>query len=277
MTALSVLTIAVALAVLATFALVVGNLRRLASNLGSEVAVSAYLEDDALPEGHRLASEAAAWPGVARTWVLTSSRALEDFRRQLGEDAVLLEGLPADILPPSVEVRLVDRPWRVEDVAPIAERLAGAPGVADVRYGQEDIERIAALLGVVRAAAFVLGTSLCFATILIIYNTIRLTLYARREEIEIMSLVGATAAFVRAPFVMEGAIQGVLGGAGAAAAVFALEEVLLVGLERGLSYARGAGVDLELFPPHFAVLMVFAGASLGLVGSLLAVGKFLRL
>jgi cell division transport system permease protein len=185
--------------------------------------------------------------------------------------------LPADVIPPSVEVRLEARPWTVAEVRALADRLAASPGVVDVRYGQDDVERVTALLGVTRVSAFVLGLALCFATILIIYNTIRLTLYARRDEIEIMSLVGATASFVRAPFVLEGAIQGLLGGAAAVAALLAVEEALLVGLERALSFARGAGVELELVPPPYLFGLVLAGCALGVVGSLLAVGKFLRI
>ncbi|MEO1232522.1 MAG: permease-like cell division protein FtsX [Myxococcota bacterium] len=277
LTALAVVTIAVSLAVLATFALVVDNLRRIATELGDQVGLSAYLDPNAIPAGRALRDEVATWAEVDRVWVLTSSAALEDFRAQLGEDAVLLEGLPADVLPPSVEVRLRSQAWPVERVELLAQRLAAAEGVSDVRYGQEDIERIAALLGVVRSAAFVLGLSLSFATVLVIYNTIRLTLYARRDEIEIMSLVGATGGFVRAPFVLEGAIQGLLGGALAAAVVFALEEALLVALERALTFARGTGVSLQFVPPEFGLTLLLAGALLGLVGSALAVGKFLKL
>ena len=148
--------------------------------------------------------------------------------------------------------------------------------VEDVRYGQEDIERVNALLGFARVAAAVLGSALCLATILIVSNTIRLTVYARRDEIEIMSLVGATDAFVRAPFVLEGAIQGVLGGSVAAIGLVVFEEGVRVGLERGLSYAYGPS-SLDFVPLHFLGYLLASGAILGLTGSVLAVGKFLRL
>lgn len=276
LTAMAVMTIGVSLAVLATFALLVTNLRRLASDLGDEVGLSAYLAPEALAQGRALCDEAETWPGVDRVWVMTSSAALADFRTQLGPDAVLLEGLPSNIIPPSVEVRLDDRPWSVKDVSAIAERLRTAEGVDDVRYGQEDIERVAAVLKVARAGALVLGVALCLATVLVIYNTIRLTLYARRDEIEIMSLVGATASFVRTPFILEGAIQGSLGGGAALGLIFALREFLLVNLEQGLTFARGTGVEIEFVTLRFGASLILFGAVLGVAGSLLAVGKFLR-
>ncbi len=273
--ALTVLTIGLSLAVLASFAVVVDNLRRLASDLGQQVGVSAYLEPGL--DGAPLADRARQWQGVAEAYALSSMEAMAEFRAQLGSDAVLLDGLPEDVLPPSVELRLEPKRWTVAEVRDIAHRLAEESGVTDVRFGQEDVERVAALLGVTRVAAFVLGLALCFATVLIIYNTIRLTLYARRDEIEIMTLVGATAGFVRAPFVLEGALQGILGGLAAAAGLFALEEALLLGLERGLAFAGSTTAQLSFVPASATAGLVLAGAALGILGSVLAVGKFLRI
>ena len=275
-TVMAVATIGVSLAVLATFALVIQNLRRISGELGDQVGLSAYLDPNRFEEGRKLAKAAAGWPGVERTWVLTSTEALSDFRRQLGRDAVLLEGLPTNVIPPSVEVRLFPRHWRVEEVAALAELLQAMDAVVDVRYGQEDIERVSALLGVARSSALILGIALCFATILVIYNTIRLTLYARRDEIEIMSLVGATASFLRIPFLIEGTVQGVMGGLVATVVIFALEDVLITRLEQGLAYARGAGIELQFVSPGFGLLLILSGALLGLAGSLLAMGRFLR-
>jgi cell division transport system permease protein len=199
-----------------------------------------------------------------------------EFKRALRDDAVLLDGLPDDVIPSSVEVRLAARPWTAQEVQFVADRLKENPLVDDVRYGQDEIERVNALLGIARIAAVILGVSLCLGTILIVYNTIRLTVYARRDEIEIMTLVGATGAFVRAPFVLEGAIQGFIGGSIAGFSLIVLENALRVGIERGLSYAY-APISLSFVPVEFLGYLVAAGFALGLLGSLLAVGKFLKL
>jgi cell division transport system permease protein len=273
---LAVVTIGVALAVLATFAVVVSNLKRVADQLGREVEISAYLKENVDADRRTaLAKTIREWEFVADARAVSSAEAISEFRNALGKDAILIEGLPPDILPSSIEVRLAARAWTTNDVRSLADRLSALDGVEDVRFGQEDIERVNALLGFARIAAIVLGAALCFATILIISNTIRLTVYARRDEIEIMSLVGATNAFVRAPFVLEGAIQGFIGGAVASATLLLLEGALKVGIERGLSYAYGP-IALQFVPMELIGYLIAAGVLLGLIGSLLAVGRFLR-
>lgn len=276
LTTLAVVTIGIALGLLATFAVVVGNLSRVAEQLGREVEISAYLDRTVTAsQAAAHAAEIARWDSVAEARTLTSSQAMGAFQASLGEDAVILEGLPADVLPPSIEVRLEPKEWRTGEVKTIADRLAALAGVEDVRYGQEEIERVYALVRFARLAAGVIAIVLCMAVVLLVSNTIRLTVYARRDEIEIMSLIGATDAFVRAPFVIEGAIQGLLGGLLASVAPLALQNVLREGLRRGLSYAYGP-IDLQFVPLAFLGVLLTLGVVLGLIGSLLAVGKFVR-
>jgi cell division transport system permease protein len=275
-TVLAVMTIGVALTVLSTFFAIVSNLARVVDELGREVEISAYLKNGTVPAvAQKDAAEIGRWAGVAGVRFLSSDRALEEFKATLGKDAIVLQGLPADVLPPSLEVRLDPRAWTVLEVRGIAEKLEKLEAVEDVRFGQEDIERVNALLKFARIAALVMTAALAFATILIISNTIRLTVYARRDEIEIMSLVGATNAFVRAPFVLEGMIQGLLGGFIALGVLLAFENALKVGIERGLQYAYGP-IQLQFVPMEYLGYLLFAGMMLGLVGSLLAVGKFLK-
>lgn len=275
-TALCVVTIGLALAVLASFAVIVDNLRRVVDEIGREVEISAYLEGGTtVAQAQETAAQLRALPEVVEVRFVSSAEAMIDFKRTLGKDAILLEGLPDEVLPPALEVRLNSRGWTAAQVSAVAERARSLPRVADVRFGQEDIERVSALLGFTRVAALVMGVALCLATIVIISNTIRLTVYARKDEIEIMSLVGATNAFVRAPFVLEGAIQGLLGGGLAAGAIVLLEGALRMGLERGLSYAYGP-MQVDFVPARFVGYLIAAGVGLGLVGSVLAVGRFLR-
>lgn len=275
-TSLSVVTIGVALAILAVFFVALQNLARVAEQLGREVEVSAYLERSLSAElVERRSAEVAGWPEVRAVEVLTSSAAMAQFREALGRDAIILEGLPGDVLPPSLEIRLADRPWRVEDVRALGEKLLALGGVEDVRYGQEDIERLNALLSFARVSALVVSVVLCLAVILLVSNTIRLAVYARRDEIEIMSLIGATDAFVRTPFVIEGGIQGFLGGLLTCLVLVSLREALVQGLSVGLSYAYGP-LELEFVPTEFFLYALVLGTALGLVGSLFAAGKFVR-
>lgn len=275
-TILAVVTIGLALAVLATFLVVVTNLNRVVEELGREVAIWAYLDPKASSDAAASAQATVqGFEGVESARYLSPVEAMAEFKAALGKDAVLLEGLPAEVLPPSLEIRPAARTWRSDEVRALSDRIGKVEGVEDVRYGQEDIERAEALLGFARIAALVLGVALSFATILIISNTIRLTVYARRDEIEIMSLVGATNTFVRVPFVLEGMIQGMLGGGLAAGTLIALERALKLGIERGLSYAYGP-IQLDFVPLELLMPLVATGVLLGLIGSLLAVGKFLK-
>jgi cell division transport system permease protein len=275
-TLLSVMTIGIALGLLATFFVVVNNLSRVAADLGREVELSAYLARSVTATSAiERSREISHWPDVADAHYITSSTAMAQFRSSLGRDAVILDGLPADVLPPSIEVRLRERRWTTEDVRAMADRLGAQPGIQDVRYGQDEVERVNALLGFARVGALVVGVALCLSVVLLVSNTIRLTVYARRDEIEIMSLIGATDFFVRAPFLIEGAVQGLLGGFAALGGLVLLREALIRGIQLGLSYAYGP-IDLEFTPIHLIGTLLLLGVVLGLVGSLLAVGKFVK-
>lgn len=267
---LAIATIAVSIAVLTTFGLVVKSLQYLTSDLGDQVGLSLYLAKASEAKGYPMVQQLSAWPEVESAKVLTSAQALEEFRQQLGREAVLLQGLPSDVIPASVEVRLKSRLWKREEVEQLAVRMTRLDGVEDVRYGQEDIERLSSLLSAARTTVVILGFALSLSTLLVIYNTIRLTLYARRDEIEIMSLVGATDFFVRAPFVIEGALQGLLGGGVAAVLVFVLQDTLLKWLADELASFSSSGLALEFVSWPLISAMLGAGVLLGFGGSFLA-------
>ena len=276
LTILAVGTIGTALAVLAVFAALVQGVSAVAEELGQDVELSAYVIRSAEGDMELAAVDIESWVEVEQVRVLTSSLAMAEFKKTLGTDAVILEGLPEDVLPPSLEVQLTRRRWPAEEVQRLGDRLATIDIVEDVRFGQEDIERVTTLLGAIRVGATVLGFALVFATVLIVSNTIRLTVYARRDEIAIMGLVGATPWFIRAPFLLEGALSGLLGGALATAILLGLEEVLRAGLQEVLRFTY-ASVSVDLVPIAWAGYLLLAGVVLGVVGSGFAVGRFLRL
>ena len=275
LTILSVGTIGTALAVLAVFAAMIQGISTVAEELGQDVELSAYMARDAELDMLQHADEVERWVEVARVKVLTSSLAMATFREVLGPDAVILDGLPVDVLPPSLEVQLTRRQWAAEEVERIAQRLSTLENVEDVRFGQEDIQRLTTMLEVARLAALILGIALVLATVLIVSNTIRLTVYARRDEIAIMSLVGATPWFIRAPFILEGALTGVIGGGLATSILLGLEEVLRAGLQEALRFTY-AEIAFDLVPWSWAAYLLLAGIILGVLGSGFAVGRFLK-
>ncbi len=275
LTILAVGTIGTALAVLAVFAAVVQGISNVVEELGQDVELSVYVDRSAELDMLRQADQVADWPEVAAVRVLTSSMAMTEFRKSLGKDAVILDGLPADVLPPSIEVQLTRRQWDADEVQRVADRLSTLENVEDVRFGQEDIQRLTTILGVVRLGTTTLGLALALATILIVSNTIRLAVYARRDEIAIMALVGATPWFIRAPFILEGALGGVLGGTLATLILLALEEVLRAALGAVLQLTYPT-ITFDLVPLAWAGYLLLAGTVLGVLGSGFAVGRFLR-
>ena len=274
-TLVATVSVAVALTVLAAFAVVVQTLGRTADQLAKEVEISAYLRERVtVDQALSLTQEVRRWPQVTEVRYLTSEAALAEFAESLGEDARLLEGLPAGVLPASLEVAIHPEAWTRANLEVLGARLSAFKEIEDVRFGQEDIEEINAILSASRVVAAVLSAALIFATVLLVANTIRLAVYARRDEIEVMSLVGATRSFVRAPFVVEGALQGLVGSVLAFSMVLALQEVLHLVIARGISTT----VPLELVfdPVRYLAGLTLVGLSLGVAGSLIAVGHFLR-
>ncbi|MCF8063508.1 MAG: ABC transporter permease, partial [Deltaproteobacteria bacterium] len=174
-------------------------------------------------------------------------------------------------LPASFELVFKEAEFR--DLAPeaVKDELESLPGVGEVQYSEQWIERFEGILTVIQAGGFIIGGLLCLAVLFITTNTIKLTIYARRDELEIYKLVGATDRFIKAPFLLEGAIQGFAGGAGAL--------ICLYGAYRLVSlkplYASGFPILKVVFlPPEIALGLVILSLVLGFTGGLIAVGRF---
>ncbi len=271
--AVTVTTIALAFALLAGYLLVFQALTRAADAWGERLEVSAYLAD-AVGEaaGRTLAVRVGEWPPVARATYVSKADALARFRAALGGQAALLEALPGNPLPASLEVVLVPDSRTARGILEVAARLRAEDGVTDVEYGKEEAARLATLLGIVRVAGGAVAGLLGLVATLIVANTVRLALYAREEELALLRLVGATEGFVRAPFLIEGVLQGTAGAllavAAAAVAYRAARPALLA---LGDLFAPAATGFLE---PSAVALLVGGGAALGLLGSLLSVARW---
>jgi len=270
----SVLTIGLALFLGASFAVGLLSARRLLQGWGAEPSVTLYLDRATTDEEAKaLAGRIGETEQTQSVRYVDRAQALQRLRTELGDLGSALDGLPENPLPPSVEVIPAGSPGPNE-VRALASRLGKLSHVVEVDYGREWLDRIEALGRAMRnfgsgALALVLT-----AALLVVANTIRLAVYARRDEIEIMKLVGATNAYVRTPFLLEGMMQGL---AGALLAVVGLEMVQRLVIPRAaaaFSFAAGAAA------PHLAVahlgILAGAGAVVGLLGSYLAVARFLR-
>ena len=270
-------TVAVALTILAFFAIVVLNVQKLTRHWSEDVQVVAFI--DTVPEERLLRqwiADIRGLPEVEKVEFVSSTEALKRFKIRLADDADLLEGVDPDILPASLEISLNEESRNRGGVSALISRLRHHTGLSDLRYGQEWLERFESFVSLLRLAGAILGGFLLFAALFIVANTIKLTLYARRDELEIMALVGATPMFIKSPFLLEGALQGALGGGLAVAGAYALFQLFL---QQGLnSLLLASGVERVTFLPlSWQLLLIAAGVLLGLAGSLLSLRKLVRI
>lgn len=270
-------TVTVSLCLLAFFAIVVLNVQEMTQHWSREVQVVAYL-DDVPSKTHltALINEAESIPEVLEVVYVTRQQAFKDFRDRLGDDAILLDGLEDDFLPASLRLVLHEDSRNRIGVERIVSLLKQKKDYADFRYGQDWLERFDAFLNLLRIAGAVLGGFLLFATLFIVANTIKLTVYARRDELEVMSLVGGTSMFIKFPFLLEGAMQGGIGGGLAIAFSYLLFASILHGGLSTLFLASGVE-EVVFLPLSYQILVIFAGALLGIVGSLISLRKFVRI
>jgi cell division transport system permease protein len=265
---LSTATIALALFVLGAFLLVTANLERLGTEWSSAAELSVYLKDDLKVED-RAALERLLAPGdtVASFEFVSKSDALVRFKQTFADLAGSVDSLGENPLPASYEVRL--RASAADRVDALASQLRLAKGVADVRYDRQWLNRLLAAIRIVRTVGLALGAILTFAAALTVANVVRLALYARRDELEIMQLVGAPTVYVRGPFVMEGVLQGGIGAIAAlavlAATFYAMRGRYLVPLASAMNLS-----SISFLPAEVVILLVVGGMAVGCLGGLVA-------
>lgn len=273
----SIGTVTVSLVILAFFALVVQNVEHLTRQWSGEVQVVAYL--DRLPPGRELDQQInriRAFPQVSKVTYVSREEAFARFQKRLGDDAELLQGVDHDFLPASLEIGLKPGYRNRQGVDAVVGELRKDSRFADLRYGQDWLDRFEAFLALLRLTGLVLGGFLLFAALFIVSNTIKLTLYARRDELEVMALVGATPGFIKTPFLIEGAFQGLIGGGLALLASYGLHQLFLREDLTRLLIASGVG-EIRFLPLSWQLLLVAAGVALGLFGSLFSLRRLVRI
>lgn len=270
---LSTITIALALFVLGGFLVVTANLQRLGAEWSDSAELSVYLKDDVTAE-QRQALEAALVPGevVASREYVSKAEAMVRFKKTFGELAAAMDGAGDNPLPASLEVRLRPGPGASAAVDALGNQLRQMPGVADVRFDRQWLNRVMSAINVIRGVGLVLGAILTIAAALTVANVVRLALYARRDELEIMQLVGAPQAFINGPFVMEGVLQG---GVGALLALTALGAAFLALRGRYLTPLASAMnmTSIHFLPVELCIMLVVGGMAVGCVGGLVAAWK----
>jgi cell division transport system permease protein len=264
------LTITFCLLIVGSFGLLLRNMQELLDRFGRDLRVTAFLEADLKEKAvSALVERVGRLPGIESVELISRDEALRRFREGVGGRSGLLEGLDENPLPPSVEVTLLAPNRTPEGIRGVAAALAGVEGVDEVASGHEWVEGYARVLGLARAAGLGLGGVFVLAALLIVANTFRLAVYARRDEVEILELVGASRIFVRVPIVLEGLAQGAAGGLFALGLLFALFRFAVPALTEGLVFLLGFA-EPRFLTAGEAGILVASGAALGALGSFLA-------
>jgi len=255
---------------LGLFALVAINLRQALRGLEERVEIVAFILRGTPSESIAVASQdIAAFPEVQDVNYVSEEEALQRARTELVEFRDAYRDLQVNPLPASIEVRLKDGYRDAISVERVAQRLKGFGFVDDVRYGREWVQKLDYLRNITGLVGLVIGLAFAAVAVVIIGVTIRLTILQRAREISIMRLVGATNWFIRGPFLLEGALKGLLGGL--LSLVLCYAGYLLFRDESGGTFA-----GLVFFRPEQMLLVVVFGVLLGLAGSLVSVGRHLR-
>lgn len=266
LSALSVTTIAFSLFVFGLFGLVAVNIRHTIGDVAERVEVVAYLKRGTPIEAVTLgARDIEAFPEVQGVEHVTAAQALAIARRELREFNDIFADLEANPLPASFEVRLRPEFRDAVHAQAVADRLRGFAFVDDVRFGRDWVEKLDRLRAIAAAVGSAIGAAFALVAVIIIGTTIRMAVLQRSREIAIMRLVGATDGFIRLPFLLDGLVKGLLGGA----------------LALGLSWGAWSLIDrlllrAEFFTPMEAAVGIVAGGLLGLLGSAVSVGRHLK-
>ena len=268
-------TITLALLIVALFLLIFVNLESAAENWSERVQVTVYFDKELSgQEQSAFREKIAALSGVSRVSYVSRDEALKRFKGRLRGQETLLEGVRSEILPTSLEIALKRAYRETESVESFVTKLKQIPGITEVQYGEEWVRRFNSFLNFMRLLGALLGGFLIIAVVFIVSNTIKLTIYSRRDELEVMSLVGATRFFISAPFLLEGLIQGLAGSL--------LSLALLYGLYEGFLHNAGsfitfnpAASGLSFLPVEYLSGLLLAGALLGFIGSLTSLKRFI--
>ncbi|MCK4847280.1 MAG: ABC transporter permease [Deltaproteobacteria bacterium] len=271
---LSAFTVAFALAIFTLFTVVFVNLGTIIDTWGDKSHVVVYVKSADLSElgESKLKKDILGVPGVSGAEFVSRKEALALLKEELRGHESVLDGIDIKALPGSFEVKIAKDELNPAGVARIVKRLSVFKWADEVQSGGEWVEKFTAFLKFSRIFALVVGLFLAAATLFIISNTIRLTLYSRREEIEVMSYLGATTAFIKIPFFLEGVVVGVVGGV-MALVVLAFGQIALTWYIP--SYFTFI-IESPVSPQSLLIIMVISGFLIGGFGSLLSLGRFLR-
>ena len=270
---LSIGTIAIAFFLFASFLLLPLNFASILEAWEKKVQIILYLKDGVGEKrALQLTKELQKKQGVREARYISRQKAMESFQKDLAGYGGVLKGLKKETFPASFEIMLEERFRTPERIQDLAARLGTIKEIEEVQYGGVWLERFSLFLYTLRWGVWILGTILVVIIISVTANTVRLTLYNKRGEIEILKLVGATDAFVKLPFYIEGGLQGLLGAGGSVLLLFVLFYLFSLKVAPYISLYFGQ-LRLNFLSLNMIAWILGVGVIAGLLGGLLSLRK----
>lgn len=272
--AVTIITISISILIVSAFALFFVNANEIINSWKKGIKIMAYLKPDTpetkIPE---LKRKIQRMDGIRNARFISKNEAFQQLKKQMRRQSSLFENLKENPLPDAFEIRLKASFQNQEKVEMLATKLESFPQVDEVEYGQRWLGQFTNFFNLFRLTGYAMGGLFFMATLLIVANTIRLVLYSRQDEVEIMRLVGATDSFIKAPFYIEGLIQGAFGGIIGLAALFVSFLLISLSMERGLS--PGLFTIRFLSPGAFCGI-ILGSTFAGWTGCYLSLKQFLK-
>ncbi len=279
LTAATILTIALAVLTVGTFGLFFFNAEMVLNSFRTGIKLMVYLKIDAGKDAHLTTEyQLNALAGVQDVRFISKDEGLRLLKTQLKRQASILDGLNQNPLPDAFEISLIPKNFNQAGLETIANRIEALPFVASVEYGQEWFKRFSGLFNLFKLGGYILGAVLTFAAMLIVANTIRIVLYTRKDEIDIMCLVGATDHFIKSPFYLQGIIQGAMGSLLGLAVLYVgylsistqtMSTQIRLGFSTGL-------LSLQFLSFHYLCGISITGMVVGWAGCFISLNQFVK-
>jgi len=272
---MTLLTVSLSVLIFAFFSLVYMNMLGVGDKLGDDLRLIVYLEEEPGPEmQEQLRRKILAFDEVEDIRFISRAEAYQRFSEQLGDDRDVLDDMPPDFLPASIEVTPLKNLRSLSQVKLFSDYLARLPGTLKVQYGQDWIERFYYFTRLLSIVVLLSGGLLIMTTVFMVSYTIRLTILGRQAELELLRLVGATNNYIRTPFLIEGILQGILGSSVGIISLYSLFHWIKLRFS-------GPGIltifEFSFFQGPTVATIIFISVLLCTVGSYLSMQKFLRI
>ena len=270
----TIITIAISILIVSAFSLFFVNANEIINSWKKGIKIMVYLKPDTSEtKNSELIRKIQLMEGIRNVRFISKNEAFQELKKQMRRQSSLFENLKENPLPDAFEIHLKASFQNQEKVEMLATKLESLPRVDEVEYGQRWLGQFTNFFNLFRFTGYAMGGLFFMAALLIVANTIRLVLYSRRDEVEIMRLVGATDSFIKAPFYIQGVIQGVFGGIIGLAALFISFLLISLSMERGIS--PGLFTIRFLSPGAFCGI-ILGSTFVGWIGCYLSLKQFLK-